>query len=141
MQRRDDLRFADDPVGFVAFAFTDKLARFWGSDGFSVDWPTDRSPRRQALEDGGVIAAAFRLADAFWLALNLTAAIALLSHLPWRRRRAAPFPTQLTCVAVLPMLLWSFIHIFVEVQPRYHIPYAPLLSALSAMGLQALRRG
>jgi 4-amino-4-deoxy-L-arabinose transferase-like glycosyltransferase len=132
-------RITTDPLGFVAFALTDKLQRFWGTDISSVDWPTDQSPKRQALVDARIITLAHRLTEAFWLYLNLTAVLALLWGLVSPRRSAEPFPYQLTCVMVLPMLLLSFLHFFIEVQPRYHIPYVPLLCTLSALGLQALR--
>ncbi len=132
-------RITKDPLDFVAFALTDKLVRFWGTDVSSVDWPTERSPKRHALVDAGIISLAHRLAEAFWLYLNLTAALALLWYLVSPRRRAEPFPYQLTCVVVLPMLLLSLLHLFIEVQPRYHIPYVPLLCTLSALGLQVLR--
>ena len=131
-------RITTDPLGFVAFAFTDKLMRFWGTDASSVDWPTDQSPKRQALVDAGIISLAHRLTEAFWLFLNLTAALALLWWLASPRRQTERLPTQLTCIVVLPMLLLSLIHVFIEVQPRYHIPFLPLLCTLSALSLPVL---
>jgi 4-amino-4-deoxy-L-arabinose transferase-like glycosyltransferase len=132
-------RIAEDPLGFAAFALTDKLTRFWGTDASSVEWPTARSPKRQALVDAGVISLALRVTEAFWLYLNLTAGLALLWSLLSARRREEPVAHQLTCVVVLPMLLLSLLHLVIEVQPRYHIPYVPLLCALSALGCDALR--
>jgi len=128
-------RITTDPFGFMAFAFTDKLMHFWGTDVACVDWPTNQSPKRQALVDARIIGLAHRLTEAFWLFLNLTAALALVWCLASPRRRAERLPDPLTCVVVLPMLLLSLIHIFVEVQPRYHVPYLPLLCMLSAMSL------
>jgi hypothetical protein len=39
---------------------------------------------------------------------------------------------------ILPLLLLALLHVFVEVQPRYHIPFVPLLCMLSALAQQAL---
>jgi len=132
-------RITADPLGFVAFALTDKLSRFWGTDSSSVEWPTARSPKRKELVDEGIISLALWFTEAFWLYLNLTAGLALLWYLLSRRRRDDPVAHRLSCVVVLPMLLLSLVHLVIEVQPRYHIPYVPLLSTLSALGLEALR--
>lgn len=131
-------RITMDPLGFVAFAFTDKLVELWGTDVSSVEWPTDLSPKQRALVDAGIIPVARRLTDAFWLFLILTAALALIWCMASPRRRAERLPGELTCVVVLPMLLLSLLHVFIEVQPRYHIPYVPLLCTLSALSLPAL---
>jgi hypothetical protein len=128
-------RITIDPVGFVAFAFTDKLEELWGTDVSSVELPTDLSPKQRALADAGVIPVARRLTDAFWLFLILTAAFSLIWCMASPRRRAERLPGELTCVVVLPMLLLSLLHVFIEVQPRYHIPYVPLLCTLSALSL------
>jgi 4-amino-4-deoxy-L-arabinose transferase-like glycosyltransferase len=131
-------RITTDPLGFVAFAFTDKLKRFWGTDGPSVEWPTHQSPTREALVDTGIIPLAERLTQAFRLFLNLTAELGLIWCLASPRRRAERLSDQLTFVVVLPMLLLSLLHVFIEVQPRYHIPYLPLLCTLSALSLSVL---
>jgi hypothetical protein len=133
-------RIRVDPLGFVAFAFTDKLKELWWTDVSSVELPTDLSPKQRALVDAGVIPLARRLTDSFWLFLILTAALALIWCTASPRRRAERLPDELTCILVLPLLLLSLLHVFIEVQPRYHVPYVPLLCTLSALGLPTLKR-
>jgi hypothetical protein len=61
--------------------------------------------------------------------------LALIRCLASSRWRADRFPDELTGIVVLPMLLLSLLHVFIEVQPRYHVPYVPLLCTLSALSL------
>lgn len=134
-------RISADPLGFLVFAFTRKLMRLWGTDVSSVDWPTTESPRRQMLAESGLIRRAHRVTDAFWLALIYSAALGLLWYMASQWRGTASLPESFTWIAVLPMVLLSAMHVFLEVQPRYHIPYVPLLCALSALSLQVARDG
>jgi hypothetical protein len=119
-------RISSDPVGFIKFALTDKIKRLWGTDAQSL-YQAVATPstfymryRRDFIQP--ILA---NIIDCFYL-------ISLVLALGFIIRSARHQSWEFLTIAVLPMASLAFLHIFVEVQSRYHVPFMPYLYTFAA---------
>ena len=115
-------RIAADPLGFVGLAVR-KFGVMWSREEFAVQYGVDY---RLLGGPQGVEAGAYLLSQLAWLMLLLTAAGALL--LIRRQRRVHSIVLVASCI----LLAEAFLHLFVEVKPRYHAHLEPVLLLIAA---------
>jgi 4-amino-4-deoxy-L-arabinose transferase-like glycosyltransferase len=116
-------RIASDFFGFIKFALTDKIKRLWGTDVQNVYWGIGKSPKKTLLKDeinfakklnSNIYSSIFVL-FLFSLILSIIKLHVLAKH------------HMLYFIMIMPMLLIAFLHLFIEVQPRYHLPFLPFM--------------
>ena len=112
-------RIGDDIPGFLAFATTDKAARLWGRERPEIGRSIG-PPEHRVLVDARVLTSVVLLSDGAYRTVLLLFTVALLVQI-LRPDRA------LVLGAVV--LLYSLPHVFIEVQPRYHLTMAPYVIA------------
>ena len=110
-------RVSSDPWRFVAFAATTKVQRLWARERSLNHWSLGGRERAENVNyyiRGSTILAA----DGAYRMVLLLFIVGLVGEL---RRPSA-------CVALGGIaLLYSLPHVFIEVQPRYHLPMLPFL--------------
>lgn len=114
---------------------TDKLRRLWQSDmGYSQTWAIGASPISGELDRIGATSFLLRIGDALYIVGMYASCYALVAAI---RRRALDFSTEWLLV-VIPAVCLSVIHVFLEVQPRYHSPLMPYIATAMAFTVTTL---
>ena len=133
-------RIADDPLGFLAFALSEKYAAMWSSDRGGADWAAASSPRFTV--GGGASDPTFfdrgdllRISNVFYLLVCVGGFVSCTHAL--RRRDVARALTPI----LLPVVLVALLHVLLEVQPRYHLVVLPHLSILASARFGRAQRG
>lgn len=112
-------RIVDDIPGFAAFALTDKVAQLWGRERPEIGRSIG-PPERHVLVDARVLTSVVRLSDGAYRTVFLLFLASLIVQII-RPDRALIFGAV--------VLLYSLPHLFIEVQPRYHLTMTPYLIA------------
>ena len=112
-------RIGADIPGFLAFAATVKVGQLWGRERPEIGRSIG-PPERRRLVDARVLASVVNLSDGAYRMVFLLFLVALAVQLV-RPDRA------LVLGAVV--LLYALPHVFIEVQPRYHLTMAPYMIA------------
>jgi 4-amino-4-deoxy-L-arabinose transferase-like glycosyltransferase len=120
-------RISSDPVRFIRFALTDKVTSMWGSDTQGLYWSLQASPHLERIQSSGLYQAMARLTDAFYL-LCLLSFVAALAFAAFRK-----VPAMLVMPWLLPLLVMAALHVFIETQGRYHIPFMPFIYSAAAL--------
>lgn len=120
-------RISSDPVRFIRFSLTDKVTSMWGSDTQGLYWSLQASPHLERMQSSGLYQAMARLTDAFYLLcmLSFVAALGLAVV-----RKA---PAMLVMPWLLPLLVMAALHVFIETQGRYHVPFMPFIYSAAAL--------
>lgn len=127
-------RVVDHPMDFILFATTTKIKRLWETDRQNIYWGIRKSPKKknisQELDVGN------RILDGSYLIMLLTAfaffvrqSINYKSLLNSNKNKYTDF----LALTVTPLFLLAILHIFIEVQPRYHLPFLPFLIVFSGL--------
>ena len=109
-------RVATDPWRFVTFAATTKVQRLWARERSLNHWSLGGRERENV--NYYVRGSAILAADGAYRMVLLLFVVGLVAEL----RR----PTTYVALGGIA-LLYSLPHIFIEVQPRYHLPMVPFL--------------
>ena len=110
-------RVSSDPWRFTAFAATTKVQRLWARERSLNYWSLGGRERAENV-NFYVRGSAILAADGAYRMVLLLFMVGLIGEL---RRPSA-------CVALGGIaLLYSLPHVFIEVQPRYHLPMVPFL--------------
>ena len=120
-------RISSDPVRFFSFALTDKVTSMWGSDTHGLYWSLQASPHLQRMQSSGQYDAMARLTDAFYL-LSMLSFVAALAFAVFRK-----VPAMFLVPWLLPLLVMAALHVFIETQGRYHIPFMPFVYSAAAL--------
>lgn len=120
-------RISSDPVRFIRFALTDKVTSMWGSDTQGLYWSLQASPHLERIQSSGLYQAMARLTDAFYL-LCMLSFVAALGFAVFRKA-----PAMLVLPWLLPLLVMAVLHVFIETQGRYHIPFMPFIYSAAAL--------
>lgn len=120
-------RISSDPVRFIRFSLTDKVTSMWGSDTQGLYWSLQASPHLERIQSSGLYQAMARLTDAFYL-LCMLAFVAALAFALFRK-----VPAMLVLPWLLPLLVMAALHVFIETQGRYHIPFMPFIYSAAAL--------
>lgn len=131
-------RILDDIPGFLAFAGTDKVAQLWGRERPEIGRSIG-PPERRVLVDARVLTTVVRLSDGAYRTVLVLFLVALIVQVVR--------PDQALVLGAV-VLLYALPHVFIEVQPRYHLAMAPYVIAgallcaadLVARRLPAMRR-
>jgi hypothetical protein len=119
-------RIVSDPLGFAALAVR-KVHTMWAREYYGVQF---------ALTDAGapgwIRASARLISQAFYAGVFVAAVLAL-----WQMRRGPPV---LAAVILAIVLIVAAVHVFTEVQHRYHAYVVPLLIVLTAWHARAASR-
>jgi len=118
-------RIMEDPIGFVKFTLTYKMARLWSIDSQSIQWATARPPIRDDMQSQGILPVLRVITDAYYLVFLLIMPLFLLSVLA--KKVAHQITPNILLLLLLPLALLAFLHLFIEVQPRYHVPFMPFI--------------
>ncbi len=111
-------RIFSDPGGFFAFAMTTKIERLWRDQYFAWKWCVAKSPERDK------VARMFK--NSVVKATNAFYYVILWGFFLWTLRSIFRGGAVDLLVA-LPVLMIVTLHIFVEVQERYHLAIYPFL--------------
>lgn len=111
-------RISADPIGFATLAVR-KVHVLWSRDDYGVTFGFEGTSVPDTLRQSASL-----LSMLFYVAVFGAATLAL-----WRMRSS---PSQLAAVVLGILLTVAALHIFVEVQPRYHAYTVPLLILLAA---------
>jgi hypothetical protein len=125
-------RIGSDPLRFIAFSLTTKIKYLWRTDSQSILWGTNRSPKKDLLTN--VISVGTGLLDSIFLLIKTTALFYLLWMLVQYREilhNKSVLSFHLLILGSLTLL--ALLHIFIEVQTRYHTPFIPFLSIYSGL--------
>ncbi len=125
-------RIFKQPMDFIIFATTTKIKRLWETDRSSLDWSIAKSPTKkniiQEIEVGS------KILEASFLMIILTSLGYLLERLyRCKENLNSSISVNLLLLTIVPLLLLAFLHIFIEVQPRYHLPFLPFLIVFSGL--------
>ena len=112
-------RIGADIPGFMAFAATDKVGQLWGRERPEIGRSIG-PPEHRASVDGRVLTGVVLLSDGVYRTVFLLFLGALIGQII-RPDRAL--------VLAAAVLLYSLPHVFIEVQPRYHLTMAPYVIA------------
>ena len=111
-------RISEDKTGFLTFALTEKVKRLWKSQNFAYFWSTAESPKSDYLEST-VASTIENLLDYFYAGFLLYFILWLCSGF---FRESAEKIFVLT-----PIYGFALLHIFLEVQGRYHLFVYPFI--------------
>ena len=111
-------RISEDKTGFLTFALTKKIKRLWKSQNFAYFWSTAESPKSDYLKST-VASTMDNLLDYFYAGFLLCFILWLCSDF---FRESAEKIFVLT-----PIYGFALLHIFLEVQYRYHLFVYPLI--------------
>ena len=120
-------RIGSDPVAFLIFSMTDKVSSMWGSDTQGLYWSLQASPHLKRMQSSGQYEAMARLTDAFYL-LSMLSFVAALAFAVFRK-----VPPMFLMPWLLPLLVMAALHVFIETQGRYHIPFMPFVYSTAAL--------
>ncbi len=120
-------RISSDPVGFIRFSLTDKVTSMWGSATHGLYWSLKASPQLGNMRSSGQYEAMARLTDAFYL-LSMLSFVAALAFAVFRK-----VPAMFLMPWLLPLLAMAALHVFIETQGRYHIPFMPFVYSAAAL--------
>jgi 4-amino-4-deoxy-L-arabinose transferase-like glycosyltransferase len=125
-------RIGSDPVRFLNFSMTDKVTSMWGSDTQGLYWSLQASPHLARIQSSGLYEAMARLTDAFYLLcmLSFVAALAFAA--------VHKVPAMLVMPWLLPLLVMAALHVLIETQGRYHIPFMPFIYSAAALMIYRL---
>ena len=112
-------RIREDIPGFLAFAATDKVGHLWARERPEIGRSIG-PPERHRLVDFRVLSSIVLLSDAAYRTVLLLFLVGLVFQIVRPDR-------GLALGAVV--LLFSLPHVFIEVQPRYHLTMAPYVIA------------
>lgn len=104
---------------FIYFALTKKVKRLWSGDGNVANWSLEPKVNYEGFVD-------FRLdiAGLFPGALLVVLLVSVVIAFGLQRKSTLRSGNQLMLSALtLSFLILAFLHIFIEVQARYHIPF------------------
>ena len=118
-------RIFNDVPGFLAFAATDKVAHLWGRERPEIGRSIG-PPERHVLVDARLLRTVVLLSDGAYRTVFLLFLASLIAQIV-RPDRALIFGTV--------VLLYSLPHLFIEVQPRYHLAMTPYLIAGALLGV------
>jgi len=129
-------RITADPVGFVWFAATDKMARLWEQEAQIVRTWSVAEDRRDVIDGQriGLWVDSWYAAFLAMVLFGLFAATRVVSKGRWIR------PLDTIVLLILPLLVVASIHGVLEVQPRYHIVFLPTLSLFSGFAVLQSKR-
>ncbi len=125
-------RIGSDPVGFLIFSMTDKVSSMWGSDTQGLYWSLKASPQLGSMRGSGQYEAMARLTDAFYL-LSMLSFVAALAFAVFRK-----VPAMFLMPWLLPLLAMAALHVIIETQGRYHIPFMPFVYSAAALMIGGL---
>jgi 4-amino-4-deoxy-L-arabinose transferase-like glycosyltransferase len=125
-------RIKDDPVRFLRFALSDKIDSMWGNDIQGLYWSLYASPERARFEKSGLYFVLEQVTNAFYVACLFLFVLAI----PLIIVRCEP-ATVFLCA--IPLLMLAALHVFIEVQNRYHIVFMPFIYAGVAWFLVSTR--
>ena len=111
-------RISEDKTGFLTFALTEKVKRLWKSQNFAYFWSTFESPKSDYLEST-VASTMEKLLDYFYAGFLLCFILWLCSGF-FRESTEKIF-------ALTPIYGFALLHIFLEVQGRYHLFVYPFI--------------
>ena len=118
-------RVTTDIPRFVAFALTTKVERLWDRERSLSHWSIGDTERRETVSFLLRGSAIFAGDSAYRIVFLL-----FLIFLVLQVRR----PTLAVVLGAM-VFLYAFPHIFIEVQPRYHVPMIPLMVVGAAVAL------
>ena len=115
-------RIKADPLRFVRFALSDKIAAMWGHDTQGLYWSLHSSPDRTRFMESGLYLLLEQVTNAFYVACLFLFVLAI----PLVMVRCEP-ATVFLCA--IPILMLGALHVFIEVQGRYHVVFMPFIYA------------
>jgi len=124
-------RIMESPMRFAKFALTEKLFHLWHGDAQAIYWC-----RGQELspDDNNVIKRATKFSDIYlYVFVVLTMLGSVLLFFDKRRGTSLLGLGQLLITMVV--LIIAGMHLFLEVQPRYHWPLYPFMAIIGAYAL------
>lgn len=129
-------RISDDPIAFLQFALTTKIAVMWDNDAQGLEWSIAGSP----IENSFFASLPYRLLEFgtngfYILVLALAGTFFLLAGI-------RPATMQVSAVTLFlltaPILLVGLSHLVLECQNRYHVPLMPLIYVAATLALSQL---
>ena len=136
-------RIANDPIGFVSFSLTDKVAQLWGREYSLYVWAVGDKERTEKLLQSSsrgatsslssIVASAadpsnppsVRVWPLVFISLDGVYRVTLLLFL-FMLIREIRRPSLCLALGIVAFLL-SIPHILIEVQPRYHLAMTPFI--------------
>lgn len=119
-------RIREDVPKFAKFALTDKIFRLWNNENYAYSWTIEKSDFKSRL-DNTVQPFISACMNGPYRLLILLFGFVLAGQI------LAPHKSMI--VAVLPLLGQILLQIFIEVQPRYHMPMTTIMLVTSALYL------
>jgi 4-amino-4-deoxy-L-arabinose transferase-like glycosyltransferase len=124
-------RIMESPVRFAKFALTEKLFRLWNGDSEAIFWCRGK---QLSPDDNGVIKWATKYSDIY---LYVFAVLTMLGAalLFFDKHRGTSLLGLGQLLITLVVLIIAGMHLFLEVQPRYHWPLYPFMAIIAAYAL------
>lgn len=113
-------RIRSDPFRFARFAVTDKVSSMWGTDTQGLYWSLHASLQKSRFIESGLLTFISRICDAFYL-LSLFIFVIALPFLYFR------LESRFLLLCFIPVVMLAILHLFIETQGRYHIPFMPFV--------------
>lgn len=125
-------RITNDPADFIYFALTKKINKLWGNDTYGINRSLTRSPKRADMGSSGMMRVLRIVASAYYMLMVSLFVIWLVLRI-----RKNYVELGMLC---LPLMGLALLHIFIEVQARYHVPFMPFIYFGAAGTLIILRQ-
>lgn len=120
-------RILENPVHFFQFALTDKIQSLWGRGDWGLTWSVDHiyeNPMRYHKK----LLNFFRNISNQYSLLLLVGSAFFLFQFAFSGIGESGGRSEMIVLIIFPLLLLSALHVFIEVQTRYQIPFLPFLS-------------
>ena len=131
-------RVADDPLGYLAFAATDKLERLWGAETALLAWSFNApSNTAKAIASGPWGARLGAIVEAAHIALL---GLALIGVARLSARGGAVHDPMRWTLIVAPLLALAAAYLFLEANERAHLAFAPFLALIAPIAFARLGR-
>jgi hypothetical protein len=126
-------RISNDPLKFIQFALTDKINSLWGTDTHNIRWSIGESPRKEEIRKQVLVG--MGILDTVFFMIKVCGLLYLITILFNYKYYYKEHKNILNfiIIMVIPLLLLSVLHIFIEVQSRYHMPFMPFLIIITGM--------
>jgi 4-amino-4-deoxy-L-arabinose transferase-like glycosyltransferase len=129
-------RIFDQPKNFVKFVLTKKIENMWANDIYGYYWTIGvnegRADIQQIFASNNFPSQTFiiNISNRYYYIIMIAGVLGIvISLVKWQ---------NLNLLIILPLLTLAGLHIFLEVQGRYHLPFMPFLCFYAAVALSTI---
>lgn len=126
-------RIMNDPKDFAIFATTVKLERLWYTDSQAINIGVVRSEKNEELKEE--LSTGKQWLDSCLYMFIYSSLVFLLYQfiISFQPSQESKKEDDLLPITLFPLVLLAGLHLFIEVQPRYHMPFFPFFALYTGL--------